>query len=134
MGKGKGKEYNFKLRFEGEYLNGKRWNEKGYDPFNNNIYILKDGKGYVKFYNTVGKFEFEGEYLNGQKNGKGKEYYNRSNMISKRNEEENDDFVELIFEGEYLNGKRWNGKGKEYDSDCKLLFDVEYLNGIKSKI
>jgi len=41
---------------------------------------------------------------------------------------------ELLFEGEYLNGKRWNGKGKEYDSDGKLLFKGEYSNGIKSKI
>ena len=34
----------------------------------------------------------------------------------------------LIFDGEYLNGKKWNGKGKEYD-DCKLIFEGEYLNG-----
>ena len=24
---------------------------------------------------------------------------------------------ELLFEGDYLNGKRWNGKGKEYNYD-----------------
>jgi len=43
---GKGKEYNYngKLLFEGEYLNG-----------------IKNGK--VKEYNKYGKLEFEGEYL-----------------------------------------------------------------------
>ena len=35
----------------------------------------------------------------------------------------------LIFEGKYLNGKKWNGKGKEYDYDGKLEFEGEYLKG-----
>ena len=35
----------------------------------------------------------------------------------------------IIFEGEYLNGKKWNGKGKEYNKDGKLRFEGEYLNG-----
>ena len=41
---GKGKEYSktCKLSFEGEYLNDKKWNGKGYDPFNNQVYELKD--------------------------------------------------------------------------------------------
>ena len=47
---------NGKLRFEGEYLNGK-----------------KNGKG-KEYWN--GELEFEGEYLNGKRNGKGKEYWN----------------------------------------------------------
>ena len=38
---------------------------------------------------------FEGEYLNGVKNGKGKEYDDKGN---------------IIFDGEYLNGKKWKGK------------------------
>ena len=42
------------------------------------------------------KVKFEGEYLNGKKNGKGKEF---------------DEKGELMFEGEYLDGKKWNGKG-----------------------
>ena len=52
------KEYDFdgKLEFEGEYLNG-----------------LRNGKG--KSYEDNGRLEFEGEYLNGKKwNGKEKEY------------------------------------------------------------
>ena len=38
-----------------------------------------------------------------------------------------------MFEGEYLNGKRWNGKGKEYNGN---MFEeiVEYLNGKKKII
>ena len=49
---GKYKEYyeNDKLKFEGEYLNGKKWNGKEYD-INNNIYEIKDGKGSIKEYN-----------------------------------------------------------------------------------
>ena len=57
-GNGKVREYdinNDKLKFEGEYLNGKR-----------------NGKG--KEYYPGGTLEFECEYLNGKRNGKGKEY------------------------------------------------------------
>ena len=52
----KGKEFflNGELKYDGEYLNGKR-----------------NGKG--KEYYDNGKLEFEGEYLNGKRNGKGKE-------------------------------------------------------------
>ena len=46
----------YKIKFEGEYLNGKR-NGKGKE------YIFND------------RLLFEGEYLNGERNGKGKEYY-----------------------------------------------------------
>ena len=61
-GNGKIKEYNDNgtLKFEGEYLNGKR-----------------NGKG--KEYDHKGKLEFEGEYLNGKKYGKGKEYDEKVN-------------------------------------------------------
>ena len=59
-GNGSVKEYydEGKLKFEGQYLNGK-----------------KTGKG--KEYNSYNyKLEFEGEYLDGKRNGKGKEYWN----------------------------------------------------------
>ena len=113
---GKGIEYynNGKKIFEGEYLNDLKWNGKGYDPSENLIYELKNGKGYIKEYNKYEhNLEFEGEYLNGQKNGKGKEYYYNN---------------KIKFEGEYLTGKK-NGKGKEYDLDGVLEFEGEYLNG-----
>ena len=94
---GIGKEYNGdddSLRFEGEYLNGRR-NGKGkiyycyqliYEGEYLNVKRNGKGKGYVNF----GQLRFEGGYLNGEKNGKGKEY---------------DEDGKLIFEGEYLNGK-----------------------------
>ena len=49
---GKVKEYYYdgKLIFEGEYLNGKKWNGKGYNDKNQIIYELKEGKGYMKEY------------------------------------------------------------------------------------
>ena len=36
--------YKVKLLFEGEYLEGKKWNGKGYDTIGENIYNLKNGK------------------------------------------------------------------------------------------
>jgi len=58
MGKnGKGKEYfsiRGELKFEGEYLNGR-----------------KNGKG--KEYDYNDKLYYEGEYINGKRHGKGKE-------------------------------------------------------------
>ena len=39
---------------------------------------------------------YEGEYFNSKRNGKGKEYLGKEN---------------IIFTGEYLNGKKWNGIG-----------------------
>ena len=74
---GKGKEYDLdgKLKFEGEYLYGKKWDGKGYNINNNNIeYILYKGKGYVIKCYKNGIPMFKGEYLYGERNGKGKEY------------------------------------------------------------
>ena len=58
------KEYDefFELKFEGEYLNGKR-NRKG-----------------KEYYTFNGKLVFEGEYLNGKRNGRGKEYYDNGKL------------------------------------------------------
>ena len=64
----KGKEYNInneKLKFEGEYLNGKR-----------------NGKG--KEYYDNGKLKFEGEYLKGEKwKGIGNDFNSKGILISK---------------------------------------------------
>ena len=128
---GFGKEYEYnKLKFEGEFLNGKKWNGKGYDLENNVVYELKEGKGFIKEYYYNGNLKYEGEYLN----GKGKEY----------------EYNKLKFEGEYLNGKRWNGKGydlenniiyeikegkgfiKEYYNNGKLKYEYQLLNGEKN--
>ena len=147
---GKGKEYykNHNLKFEGEYFKNKRWNGKGYDLNNNIIYELQDGKGYVKEYSDEDEtIEFEGEYLNGEKNGKGKEYYDK-NILKFEGEYSNGfrngkgkeyycyyvqcDKNPLKFEGEFLNGKR-NGKGKEFNKDGELEFEGEYLYGYRRK-
>ena len=134
---GKGKEYypNGNIKFKGVYLNNAQWSGKGFDPFKNELYQIKNGKGtyqlYYNFnlilkekgaiingkrkeYNKEGELIFEGEYQNGVRNGKGKEY---------------DDKGELIFEGEYLNEKRFNGK--EYDNDNDNIY--EYKRGIVFK-
>ena len=112
------KEYNNKLIFEGDYLNGKKWNGKIYDIKNNEIYELKDGKGYIIEYDdNFDKILYKGNFLNGEKNGKGKEfYYNGS----------------LKFEGEYLNGKK-TGKGKEYYLNGNIIFEGDYLYNHKRK-
>ena len=91
MGKGKEYYYNGKLRFIGEYLNGKRWNGKGYNINSNLEFEIKNGNRKVKEYNIDSELEFEGEYLNGKRwNGKFKEY---------------DEEGELKLERKYLNGK-----------------------------
>ena len=102
---GIGKEYNGEddtLKFEGEYLNGKR-NGKGKEYYDGQLvfegeYIngQKNGKGkeYYLDFSENDKLQFEGGYLNGKRNGRGKEYYEDG---------------KLIFEGEYLNDKEWIG-------------------------
>ena len=32
-----------KKKFEGEYLNNKKWNGKGFDPFGDIVYEMKNG-------------------------------------------------------------------------------------------
>ena len=103
--------------FEDEYLNGKKWNGKGYDKKHNVIYEIKDGNGFIKEITYAERnLIFEGEYKNGERNGKGKEYeYNNK----------------VIYEGEYKNGER-NGTGKAYDNEGELMYEGEYLNGIRN--
>ena len=141
------KEYNKdgQLIFEGEYLNGRKWNGniKQYDYNNDLLYEEEyyNGKRTGKrkeFYK--GNLKFEGQYYNEKRNGMGKVYYNgkliyeweylndKRKRIGKGKEYY--DNGKLKYEGEYLNGKR-NGKGKEYYSDGKLIFEGEYLNGEK---
>ena len=113
---GKGKEYDESnyLLYEGEYLNGKKWNGKGYDREGNIIYEIKNGNGEIKIvlYSKKGLYyKFIGEYKNGNIT-KGK-FYHRG---------------KLAFEGEYLNGELWNGIYHEYDHDDKIL-EGEIKNG-----
>ena len=108
---GKGKEYykRGKMKFEGEYLYGKRWSGKGYDVYNNIVYELKNGKGYIK------EYMFD-EFLLDEEKKMGKKEKEKNNF--------------LVFEGEYLYGAV-NGKGKEYDEEGNLIFEGEYINGKK---
>ena len=111
---GKGKEYYWdgKILFEGEYLNDKKWNGKGFDHKDDIAYELKEGKGIAKIYDTFCKeLRLAGEYLNGDLNGKGKLYTGKG---------------KLDFEGEFLNGKK-HGKGTKYDFDNNLIFEGDYL-------
>ena len=60
----KGKEYiDGNLSYEGEYLNGKKWNGEGYKK-GNIIYELINGNGNIREYNEDGKSPPEGEHLN----------------------------------------------------------------------
>ena len=118
-----------------------RWNGNIYGP-NNNIYQLKNGKGFIKEFDYGGNLIFEGEYLNGKRNGKGKEYkifgpleFEGEYLNGAKNGKGKKYYYNgiLYFEGEYLNDKK-NGKGKEYHiDDGKLIFDGEYLYNEKRK-
>ena len=66
---GFGKEYfiNGKLLFEGEYKGRKKWTGKGYDSQQNVAFEIKDGNGYMKYYEPYcGKLSCEGNYKNGE--------------------------------------------------------------------
>ena len=102
--------------FEGEYLNGKKWNGKQSVNTDNNIkYELKNEKGFLLEIDPLSQFIFESEYLNGMKNRKGKIYNKKGNFI---------------FDEEYLNGMR---NGKKYNDNKKLIFEGIYLYGHKKE-
>ena len=66
---GKGKEYynNGKIKFEGEFMNGRKWKGIGYNYKGIQEYEIKYGCGKIKEYDYYGNLIFEGEYLNGKK-------------------------------------------------------------------
>ena len=122
LNNGKGKEYfvgdNNKIKFEGEYINGHKWNGIGYNINGQKQYELKDGSGYIFEYNNNNLLIFEGEVVRGIRTGIGKEYENEK----------------LLFEGFYLRGKR-HGKGKLYDlysDEGKLSYEGDFANGMKN--
>ena len=59
---GKGKEYyhNGMLKFKGEYLNGRRWNGKGYNIKGSLEFEIKYGKGNVREYDDNDTLVYEG--------------------------------------------------------------------------
>ena len=130
-GKGIWKEYDKYgiLKFEGEFINGK-----------------KNGKGNEYF--DDGLIRYEGNYINGKRSGLGKEYYNDDiifdgnyknglrwngkgyNSTDKtiyeiKNGEgfgKEYNYDKTYFIGNYLNGEK-NGAGKEYQRYGELIFD-----------
>ena len=138
---GEGKEYNrvsgfcmIISIFEGEYLNGKKWNGTEHDQKGNIFYELKNGKGYAKEFYSEGRIIYEGEYLNGEKNGKGKEYDTEGKLIFEgdylcNHKKRGKEFVKgkLEYEGEYLYGTKFNGKG--YDENGNIIYELKNGNG-----
>ena len=129
-----------KIKFDGEFKKGKKWNGKGYNKDRECICEIKDGKGIGKELNDKGNLIFEGEYINGEKNGKIFDYYDNGQLKIKadyKNNQKNGNVIEyfdngkLRLEGEYLNGKK-HGKILEYFENGKLYFEGEYLNGEKN--
>ena len=123
-----GKEYYFydaKLKYEGEYLNGK-WHEKG------------------KFYRINGIIEFEGEFKEGIKwNGKGKEikekqiifegeYKDGQKWNGKGKEISSDG--KMQFEIEYRDGRKLKGEGKMINkTNNEILDKIKSNKNRKSK-
>ena len=104
-----------KLKFFGEYKNGKIWNGKGYKINNDEIeYEIIDGNGKYKVY-ISSYLEFDGYLVNGEINGNGKIYYSNGN---------------LNFEGEYINGIK-NGFGKEYYYNGNIKFEGIYKDDME---
>ena len=64
-GKGKEYHYNGKLKFKGEFINGKKITGKEYDNYGYLISIIKEGKGEEYYKNK--ELKFKGEYLNGKR-------------------------------------------------------------------
>ena len=134
--KKKGKEYiKGNLEFEGEFLFNKKWNGKGYDKNNIEIYELKNGNGRVREYDLFEEtLKYEGGYHNGKRSGQGQEFDGNKVIFSgeysngKRNGFGTRFYEDgVIFKGQYLGGKK-NGKGKEYYQN-RLIFEGEYSDG-----
>ena len=123
-----------RLKFEGEYINGKK-NGKGKEYKNCNLiykgeYLNNKRNGKGKEYTLDGKLIFIGEYLEGNEwNGIVYDIKNQSENKIKNGKgfiRKYDEYVNLQYKGEYLNGKR-HGKGKEYFNNG--IYEGEYSNG-----
>ena len=145
---GKAREYFFDIDrkvciFNGEYLNGKKWNSKLcqiFKLYNHTSKIITkseyiNGKE-IRYKYKDEKLIYKSEFFNNKSHGQGKEYYNVGNKIS--------------YEGEFRNDKKWEGKGfningdieyiikngsgkvKEYIEKGQLILEGEYLKGEKN--
>ena len=117
--KGKGKEYykNNKIRFDGEYLFSKKWNEKDNTKDENIYELYKNYEDIIILNYEYFSYELEGQNSYGVIKGKIKGlYYNDKILIN----------------NEYLYAKKI-GKGKFYNIDGNLEFEGEYLYNHKRK-
>ena len=80
---GKGRKYYYvgNIKIKCVYSNGKKWNVEKYDENNKKICEIKESIGYVIKYYYNGNLKFEGECINGEKNGKRKEYDKDGKLI-----------------------------------------------------
>ena len=110
---GKGKELykNGKILFEGEYLNGKRWNGNIYNILGIKEFEITEGSGYINDYNINGIRIYSGYFAKGIKQGFGSEYFEGK----------------IEYEGIFINGKRdiegteyYSSGKKEYEGDINL--------------
>jgi antitoxin component YwqK of YwqJK toxin-antitoxin module len=135
---GHGKELysNGKIQFDGEYLNGRRWNGQTYTFNGIKEFDIINGEGYIREYNIHGIKTYEGDIVNGIKEGFGKDFsqgkieYEGIFKNGKREVEGVEYYSNgrKEYEGGYLGGER-NGKGKEYDFDDNLKYDGDYSVG-----
>ena len=52
-------------------------------------------------------------------------------MVKEMEKVQNNEDGDILFEGEYLNGKKWKGKGKDFNYDGNLEFEGIYVYGYK---
>ena len=152
---GKGKEYyeNGDIKFEGDYINGKR-NRNGTEYYSkkndcNNFgrnmmtmsflssldrygILTDEGKHLYKI--KKDKVKYIGQFLNGVKNGKGTSY-KINGQIEYEGEFLNNKIIrgkkyknnKVIYEGDFCN-QQYHGKGKEYING-HLIYEGEFEKG-----
>ena len=135
---GKGKELykNGKIQFEGEYINGKRWQGKTYNYMGIEEFEIKEGSGNIREYNYNGIKLYEGDIVKGIKEGYGKEFFQgkveyEGIFMNGKREVEGVEYYSngnIEYSGGFKNGER-NGDGKLYDLNENLVYEGEFNCG-----
>ena len=103
-------------------------------------YYFNNGKVFNKFIESDNEILYDGEYKNNLKEGKGKEFNKKGNLLYigefmngyRYKGKEYNENGEIIFNGKYAKGFPYNGKLKEYIGNF-LKFEGEIKNGLKIK-